>query len=328
MPKLTLPATIVAALAIAACADNQAPDTTSGRSELDPSASLPVLATAKVDPAAAPTPGPASQFTISLRFINAPTATQEARFDEAKAKWERIIVGDVPSVTGTIPARSCGNSFKTPAFQGTIDDILIDVLLQPIDGPGAVLGAAGPCLVRSADNLSVYGIMFFDTADLDFLEGLGFFDEVVTHEMGHVLGFGSLWDFNRSLLVGAGTADPRFVGPLAIAAYADLHGSGTVPVEGDEGGAGTRDSHWDEATFFNELMTGFLNSSASANPLSALSVASMGDLGYQIDPNAGDKYKLPSTPGPNLDLTATAGRGRDLDLTRGERLIRPTAMVR
>ncbi len=276
--------------------------------------------------AAKPAPGP-GQFSITLNFVNAPTANQEARFTEAKAKWEGIISGDVPDVSGTIPARTCGNSFKTPAFSGTIDDVRIDVLLQPIDGPGAVLGAAGPCLVRSEDFLSLYGVMFFDTADLDFLEQIGFFDEVVIHEMGHVLGFGTLWDFGRNLLEG-GAPDPRFIGPLAIDAFADLGGEGTVPVEGDQGGSGTLFSHWDEATFFNELMTGFLNSSANANPLSDVSVASMGDLGYVVNLGTGDRYRLPNTGGPALTASLVAGQSPGLDLGARERLVRPVAVVR
>ena len=325
MPLRRFAAAVAAALALAACGDNQAPEGPAAPSAPQSSDGLPVLNAKVVTNNAKPAPG---QFTITLRFLNAPTPTQEARFNEAKAKWEGIIIGDVPDVTLHIPARSCGNNFKTPVFDGTVDDILIDVLLQPIDGPGAVLGAAGPCLVRSADNLSVYGIMFFDTADLDFLEGLGFLDEVVTHEMGHVLGFGSLWNFNRSLLTGVGTTDPRFTGPLAIAAYDRLGGSGTVPVEGDEGGAGTLNSHWDEATFFNELMTGFLNSSAAANPLSNLSVAAMGDLGYVVDPESGDRYQLPKSTGPNLATRSTMAAARGLDLAKGEILVRPTMVVR
>jgi hypothetical protein len=190
-----------------------------------------------------------------------------------------------------------------------------------------VLGAAGPCLVRNADFLSLYGIMFFDIDDLDFLEQLGFFDEVVIHEMGHVLGFGTLWNFGRNLLVG-GAPDPRFTGPLAIAAYDDLGGEGTVPVEGDQGGSGTLFSHWDEATFFNELMTGFLNSSASANPLSDVSVASMGDLGYGVNLGTGDRYRLPNTPGPSVVAKTAAVQGPGLDLKGRERLIRPVAVVR
>jgi hypothetical protein len=297
LQRFTRLGTALALCALAACADSQAPENARAPFEPDPSGGLPTLTSAKVVTAAAkPAPGP-GQYSITLRFINTPTTTQEARFSEAKAKWERIIVGDVPDVSGVIPARSCGNSFKTPSFNGTIGSILIDVLLQPIDGPGAVLGAAGPCLVRNADLLSVYGIMFFDVDDLDFLENIGFFDEVVTHEMGHVLGFGTLWNFGRNLLEGA-APDPRFIGPLAIAAYDRLGGEGTVPVEGDQGGSGTLFSHWDEATFFNELMTGFLNSSAKANPLSDLSVASMGDLGYVVNLGAGDQYKLPTPRGP------------------------------
>ena len=179
-----------------------------------------------------------------------------------------------------------------------------------------------------ADDLTFYGIMFFDTADLDRLETLGFFDEVVVHEMGHVLGFGSLWNFNRSLRTGTGTADPRFTGPLAIAAYDKLGGSGTVPVEGDEGGAGTLNTHWDEATFFNELMTGFLNSSANANPLSGLSVAAMGDLGYVVNLGSGDRYQLPKATGPSLAVQGRAAASAGIDLARGERIISPTMAVR
>ena len=327
MRRFTGLGTALAACALAACADTQAPESPRTPLQADPSGGLPTLTSAKVVPAAAkPAPGP-GQFTITLRFINAPTPTQEARFSEAKAKWEGIITGDVPDVSGIIPARTCGNSFKTPTFSGEIDDILIDVLLQPIDGPGAVLGAAGPCLVRNADFLSLYGIMFFDIDDLDFLEQIGFFDEVVIHEMGHVLGFGTLWNFGRNLLEG-GAPDPRFIGPLAIAAYGDLGGDGTVPVEGDQGGGGTLFSHWDEATFFNELMTGFLNSSASANPLSDLSAASMGDLGYVVNLGTGDRYRLPRATAALVAPQTVASVRPGLDLKGRERLIRPVAVVR
>ena len=36
--------------------------------------------------------------------------------------------------------------------------------------------------------------MFFDVADLYFLEELDLFEEVIVHEMGHVLGVGTLWN--------------------------------------------------------------------------------------------------------------------------------------
>ena len=66
--------------------------------------------------------------------------------------------------------------------------------------------------------------MFFDTDDVDELEHYNLFDDVVTHEMGHVLGFGSGpgWD---ALLAGAGAADPRFLGTVARGAWNELGGS-------------------------------------------------------------------------------------------------------
>jgi hypothetical protein len=263
----------------------------------------------------------ANGFTITLRFINTPTPAQRAFFQTAAARWEGIIVGDVPNTTGTVPARSCGNSFRTPSFNGEIDDVLIDVLLQPIDGPGAVLGAAGPCLVRNADFLTLYGLMFFDTADLDFLAQNGIFDEVVVHEMGHVLGIGTLWNFGRNLLQGT-AADPRFVGPQAIAGYLEVGGRGkSVPVE--EGfGPGTRFSHWDEETFDKELMTGFIGTKGA--PLSVMTVGSVGDLGYAVSAATADKYQV---SGRQERTAGDAAEADNIHIGGREKLIAPLGVV-
>ena len=312
--KRILSLTAPAALALSACVDTQAPDNTSST----PKSSLPVMETMRV---VAPAANGSGAFTVTLRFINPPTAVQRSFFETAAAKWQGIIVGDVPDATGTIPARSCGNSFKTPSFNGTIDDILIDVLLQPIDGPGRVLGAAGPCLARAEDHLTLYGLMFFDTDDLAFLEQNNIFDEVVVHEMGHVLGFGTLWNFGRSLLQGT-NADPRFVGPNAIAGYHDVGGRGnSVPVEEDFG-PGTAFSHWDEETFDEELMTGFI--ALGESPLSIMTIGSMQDLGYSTNPAAAERYHV---SGRQERVASDAPAAQRFDLAGREKLIRPLAVV-
>lgn len=318
-PVLRLGTTVIV-LALAACVDSQAPEQSSSAPSTAPKTSLPVMKTMRVT---APGAGAnvTSAFTVTLRFINEPTTEQRAFFETAAAKWQSIIVGDVPDASGTIPARSCGNAFKTPSFNGTVDDILIDVLLQPIDGPGAVLGAAGPCLARNADLLTLYGLMFFDTDDLAFLADNNIFDEVVVHEMGHVLGFGTLWNFGRTLLQGT-NADPRFVGPNAIAGYHDVGGKGsTVPVE-EDGGPGTRLSHWDEETFDEELMTGFI--ALGESPLSIMTIGSMQDLGYVVDPAAAERYHVSGRQERVAAETTAAPR---INLTARERLIRPVAVV-
>ena len=305
----------LAAIALGACVDSQAPDSSPTTPNSTAKPALPVMETMRV------TTNAANGFTITLRFINAPTPAQRAFFETAAARWQGIIIGDVPNTTGTVPARSCGNSFRTPSFNGEIDDVLIDVLLQPIDGPGAVLGAAGPCLVRSADFLTLYGLMFFDTADLDFLADNGIFDEVVVHEMGHVLGIGTLWDFGRDLLQGT-AADPRFVGPQAIAGYLEVGGRGTsVPVE--EGfGPGTRFSHWDEETFDKELMTGFIGTKGA--PLSVMTIGSMGDMNYQVSTATADRYQV---SGRQERVAGDETAADHIDLAGREKLIKPTAVV-
>lgn len=195
--------------------------------------------------------------------------------EAAADRWEQIVVGDLPDVL----------------FNGIlIDDLRISGVSTIIDGPGGILGSAGPGNLRSDGTFLPYtGNMTFDSADVQFLESTGQLFAVALHEMGHVLGIGTLWSL-KGLLVGAGTADPRFIGPLATAEYNLRFGvnESGVPVE-NTGGGGTRDSHWRESIFGAEIMTGFLNQGVT-NPLSAVTAASLADLGYSVNMAAVDAF--------------------------------------
>jgi Leishmanolysin len=262
---------------------------------------LPILTTAKVGESGSFTvPEAAQNYNITLRFVNPVTPKQAADFQTAAARWQGLIHGDVADVQGSFPKNACGNSFKMPAFSGVIDDLLINVLLQPIDGPGNVLGAAGACFFRTDDGIPVFGLMFFDVDDLAFLEQNNLLDEVIVHEMGHVLGFSGFFFNLAGLLLNPNTVDPRFLGNLAIGKYHMLGGTlETVPIEGVGGrcGAGTANSHWDEGTFFNELMTGFINGASSnfINPMSPMTSGALHDLGYVATPQ-GESYELRTSP--------------------------------
>ncbi len=227
-----------------------------------------------------PSPPPtAGSFDIQFTFSGL-TASQRAIFDQAALKWESIIVGDLPNAT----------------YNGVaVDDLLIDASGTPIDGTGNILGQAGPDRFRSGSSLPYHGTMEFDTADLASMEANGSLLGVIEHEMGHVLGIGTIWD-TKGLLVGAGTSNPRFTGAQASAEYFALSGiSGGVPVE-NTGGGGTRDSHWRESTFGNELMTGWVGPGSSM-PISRVTVASLADLGYTVNIAAADPYSLSASSG-------------------------------
>jgi len=168
-------------------------------------------------------------------------------------------------------------------YRGTnIDDLYITAELSDIDGSGGILGQAGPTATWTASDLTAAGVMQFDIADAFDYASAGLWDEIVFHEMMHVVGFGSLWDFERDLApLNVETGEYEYIGQNGLDAYnASLDPSADyIPVESSGFGAGTDGSHWDEDALGNELMTGFIDTS---NYVSEFSIVSLADLGYVV----------------------------------------------
>jgi hypothetical protein len=279
----------------------------------------------------------ASNFTIDLNYLQTPTTAQKAAFDGAAARWSRVITGDLTDVVTNKAANACG--VGDPALNNFIvDDLLIFVSLVGIDGVGKVLGQAGPCFIRTSNKLTVIGIMKFDTADLPNMEANGTLNDVILHEMGHVLGFGSIWDDpSKNLLVTPSsvcnppppppanpctppppTCDTHFSGAQAISSFNTQNGGSTysgakVPVE-NTCGPGTADSHWREAIFDNELMTGFISN--TPNPMSRTTISSLQDLGYTVNVSEADAFTIPAPP-PLMASVTRAGTSLQNDIRKG-----------
>ena len=92
-----------------------------------------------------------------------------------------------------------------------------------------------------------------------------------------------------------------------------------VPVE-NRGGDGTRDSHWRETVFQQELMTGWVGD--KPNPMSRLTVASLSDIGYKVDISKADRYSL-----PDVAAMAEAGTLRVHTESPENREMRPSKPV-
>lgn len=256
--------------------------------------------------------GGGTGYAITLCYTTTMSDTQRAVFETAAARWGSLITGDVEDVEAQIPAGSCGET--SPSLDLTIDDLVIFAGIEDIDGPGAILGSAGPCYIRTG-SLPVIGLMRFDLADVVALESGGQLGQVILHEMGHVLGIGSLWG-SKGLLhnpsPGSSAATDTYYSGLSGIAGFDAIGGTTytggakVPVE-NIGGAGTANAHWRESVLKNELMTGYLNN--GSNPLSVLTVRSLEDLGYTVNAAGADSFFL--TLSLRGSVTGTQG-GLDL----------------
>jgi hypothetical protein len=177
-----------------------------------------------------------------------------------------------------------------------------------IDGNGRVLGYSGPTAFRSGrDGLPITGRMVLDTADLVSMKGNGTFAMAILHEMGHMLGIGTLWRKNR-VTRGYYLFWCRYIGANGNREYRELSGCTSsrlgLPLEWG-GSRGTRCGHFSEKCFRNELMTGYANPDG---PLSRLTIATLQDLGYKdVDYSQADPYTA-----DDLSPSCRCNNGRSL----------------
>jgi hypothetical protein len=216
-------------------------------------------------------------FVINLNFSGSTTPQQQAIFNDAKSTWESVISGYKPLVS--------------------LSGLTITASVEPIDNLGGTLGSAGPTFGAShaGSFYATAGVMTFDSADVSDLIATSRFDDVILHEMGHVLGIGTLWTYNNLYVNGSG----QYTGVNGLAAYRSEFNQPDatyVPVELG-GGSGTMNAHWNEidggggTTGFasnitgldlrDELMTGWIGGETF---MSNLTRASMIDLGYAVNP--------------------------------------------
>lgn len=239
-----------------------------------------------------------STYSVTVQFLTPVTATQRAAFLDAAARWSSVIVTDFPSDTVVADSASCDDN--TPAINQAITSVLIYATIAPIDGPGGILGGASPCWVREPSILTLVGTMTFDAADMAMIEANGVLKPVILHEMGHVLGIGTIWPYvTPSPLIFGGTDSTHFDGANANAYYGAAGGLTSfpglypVPVE-NTGGPGTQDGHWRETVMTDELMTGYI--APGSNPLSSITIGSLEDVGYNVSYATADPFTIAPAP--------------------------------
>ena len=242
----------------------------------------------------APSPG---AFDIDLLLSGPLTESQEEAFLRASEYWMRILRdGDNTDIElGEDFELGCGD-LKAHQRIGTLDDLVIVATIRNTDED--FLARAGICGIH--EDRPFMGTIEINANWMEWMEQNGHLEGTMVHEIGHVLGIGTMWrraGLLRNPSAAADTlVDTHFAGKLAIAAFDDAGGTSydgaKVPVQRRRlGTAG--DSHWRESVLGNELLTPVLDN-GTANPLSAITIHSLADLGYTVDAKLAQAYRLPS----------------------------------
>jgi hypothetical protein len=239
-------------------------------------------------------------YTITARATDPYGAFAEQTFDwsVAPAGFELIqynyrdITYSPEQIAFIEAARTFWNSVLTqPLAPVTLVDgtpnytqIKIDIRAIPIDGVGGGAAAVGTPtgFPRPGTGQTSSGAVTLDIDDLDNVTSNGYLDNLVIHEIGHVLGIGTTTDNAGIDLVSGGV----YSGAKAVAEYSVLTGNPetTLPMEADG-------HHLNEATFGEMLMT---PSGGFNPPVPRLIIAILEDLGYTgVNYAPADPYTLP-----------------------------------
>lgn len=243
---------------------------------------------------------PPNNTAYSIQLVLSPSVrpTHLPAIYRATTRWQRVINETLPfrvSVTQIELEQNCGVQIMQDYMD--VEDIVVFVSVVKRDGQGGLYGSAGWCILDTAKMPRV-AVLMIDSEDITSLVATRTLESVVMHEMGHCLGIGTLWEI-RSVFgffvrqyVSPSTSNPPwfFLRPNAQLGESEVTGEeiGPYPEIESEGSVGTTRSHWSKRRYGNELMTGYIT--GTNQPLSALSIRSLVDIGYKVDVAQADAF--------------------------------------
>ncbi|GAB4385772.1 MAG: hypothetical protein Kow00121_51140 [Elainellaceae cyanobacterium] len=199
------------------------------------------------------------------------TAARDA-INQAARFWERAIVSS---------SRAAGSQ-------------TLNIDISGVSRNDSVLAFAGPNRFFQTGNSRLLPTAGTATINMrfsnDYNQSPTYLRDIMIHEFGHVLGIGTLWENGGQSLIDRATTTYR-ANTHAGWAYGELTGSFTptaIPVEPGIFG------HWDENRFTAELMTPRAEAPGIATPLSQITIASLRDLGWNVNYGAAQSYALSS----------------------------------
>ncbi|MEZ6073603.1 MAG: PEP-CTERM sorting domain-containing protein [Pirellulales bacterium] len=206
-------------------------------------------------------------------FSGAQRAILDTAIADAEALWEAKITGYQPGIS-----LSGINITVTGNYSG-----LASASVSGFSNQGGFQLATAGRIMVNVDELENF-------ADWNGT-GLNVVDELLAHEIGHVLGIGTLWSANGLYVYGTG----RYTGAAGLAAYRREFDAAAafVPVE-LAGSPGTANSHWDQL-MRSSVQEGLPSDPYSISPLLGIEDQFGRDLALElmtgaIDPDYGEPF--------------------------------------
>lgn len=225
------------------------------------------------------------QFSVNVNFVTGSEGLSDAMKNavkEAGQFWQNVI------------SHSSFNSTHT---------LNIDVggTVQQWSSSGGVLASAGPrSISKDAAGrwMPTSGVSQINTnpdAVKALTSSIDYFRRVMIHEFAHVLGLGTFWgseSYGRNLVDrSTGTYNSNTYAGWAYGEMLGTYKQTAIPVTTGVG-EGSDYSHWREGVFGNEVMTHSAN--YGSMPLSQMTIASLRDLGWNVNYGAAEAYSMPS----------------------------------
>lgn len=256
---------------------------------------------------------------MEVRYASSVSAELQSVVTAAAEKWTRALSRDRGDFQLNFPANHCFAG--EPRLNEVHHNLLIFFSTGDLDGSSKQLAFTAVCSLSEQDALPIVAHIRLDRADLAWMEEEEVLLGVITHEMGHALGFNPPSYLAKGLAAG-GVTDPYFSGGAARDRFAE-HGAWypgvTVPLE-DSHDNGPNDPHWRFIVFGDELMASELGPRYRL-PLSVITLGLFADLGYNVDYSVADSYEVIPLFGANRTLP-------EASLTHDFRIISPLPILR
>lgn len=256
----------------------------------------------------APTPLFLEDFQIDLDLSGVPLRDR-SYFRQARDTWTDIVTQGLPDFDSSgvppnlLPESPC-------SLPSVIDDLYICIQIKEFDRKDDnVIASAAPRFARTKDEaagnpgLPVTGFMSINEEKVNELIGDGIYQQVIEHELSHVLGFGTLWG-REGLTEAVGDDTCYYRGTNAVSEYRALSRCDDLPLEGC--------GHWSDC-MGRELLTATIDKN-TGTALSRVTIAAMEDLGYVVD------YSMADPSYTSFDVSISCRCFRRMDGDKDDKL--------